>query len=249
MSESVLLCVDHVSKRFFSTPAVTNISFCIQENEIFGLVGPNGAGKTTTLRMIATLLRPDEGRIEICGVDIADRPDDARRFLSYLPEDAGVYRNLTGHQYLMFIARFFGDAQKAKEIAEVGAQISDLGPRLLDRISTYSKGMTRKLVIARALMVRPRLAILDEPASGLDLVSALSIREQIRKAASYGAVLLSSHNLFEVESLCHRVALVYEGRIAACGTPKELRQQTGKNTLEEAFLEMIRHFQHVQKKA
>lgn len=249
MSESVLLCVDNVSKRFSHTSVVTNISFCIQENEIFGLVGPNGAGKTTTLRMIATLLRPDAGRIEMCGVDIATGPDDARRFLSYLPEDAGVYRNLTGFEYLMFIARFFGNAKRAKEIAEVGAQISDLGPRLFDRVSTYSKGMTRKLVIARALMVRPRLAILDEPTSGLDVVSAVSVREQIRTAASYGAVLLSSHNLFEVESLCHRVALVYEGRIVACGMPKKLRQQTGKNTLEEVFLEMMRHLQHVQKKA
>lgn len=240
-SSEKLLEVSDICKHFSKKKAVTGISFSIRENEIFGLVGPNGAGKTTTLRMVATLLKPDAGQIELCGVDVAAHPDEARRFLSYLPEDAGVYRNLTGWQYLEFIARFFGDARKAREIAELGADMSGLGERLHDRVSTYSKGMTRKLVIARALMARPRLAILDEPASGLDLVSAMAVRERIREAAVHGAVLLSSHNLFEVESLCHRVALVYEGRIAACGTPEELRRQTGRATLEEAFLELVRN--------
>ncbi len=241
MSESspILLDLHDVSKRFARRQAVSGISLSIRENEIFGLVGPNGAGKTTTLRMVATLLKPDSGRITLCGVDAIARPDEVRRFLSYLPEDAGVYRNLTGRQYLRFIARFFGDARQAEEIAKFGAHLSGLEARLDDRVSTYSKGMTRKLVIARALMAQPKLAILDEPASGLDLISALAVRERIREAAAHGSVLLSSHNLFEVETLCHRVALVHEGRIAACGTPAELRQDTGTDSLEKAFLALL----------
>jgi len=235
-----LLLVDDIHKIFHKTQAVRGVSFEIRPHEIFGLVGPNGAGKTTTLRMIAALLRPSSGTIRFDGKDTALDPDAFRPHISYLPEDAGVYKNLTGHQYLEFIARFFVDREPAAAIAARGAEMTGLGQRLSSRVSTYSKGMTRKLVIARALMVRPQLAILDEPTSGLDVISAIAVRERIRAAAEHGSVLLSSHNLLEVENLCHRIAFLFAGTIIECGTPDELRAKYDRRTIEEVFLHLVR---------
>ena len=235
-----VLDVDDIHKIFLKNRAVRGVSFQIRKNEIFGLVGPNGAGKTTTLRMIATLLRPSSGTIRFDGKDTAVDPDAFRPFISYLPEDAGVYKNLTGLQYLDFIAHFFRDREPAAEIAARGAEMTGLGERLSSRVSSYSKGMTRKLVIARALMVRPQLAILDEPTSGLDVISARVVRERIRDAAAFGSVLLSSHNLLEVENLCHRIAFMFAGTIIECGTPDELRTKYERTTMEEVFLHLIR---------
>jgi ABC-2 type transport system ATP-binding protein len=235
-----MLLVDDIHKVFHKNRAVRGVSFEIRKNEIFGLVGPNGAGKTTTLRMIATLLRPSSGTIRFDGKDTAADPDAFRSFISYLPEDAGVYKNLTGHQYLEFIARFFADREPPAVIAARGAEMTGLGERLSSRVSSYSKGMTRKLVIARALMIRPQLAILDEPTSGLDVVSAMVVRERIREAAGFGSVLLSSHNLLEVENLCDRIAFLFGGTIIECGTPQELRTKYERRTIEEVFLHLIR---------
>lgn len=235
-----LLQVLDVHKVFHKTHAVRGVSFEIRPHEIFGLVGPNGAGKTTTLRMIATLLRPSSGVIRFEGRDTAADPDGFRPHISYLPEDAGVYKNLTGRQYLDFIARFFADREDPAVIAGRGTEMTGLGERLSSRVSGYSKGMTRKLVIARALMVRPQLAILDEPTSGLDVLSAMAVRERIRAATGHGSVLLSSHNLLEVETLCDRVAFMFAGTIIDCGTPAELRERHDKRTLEEVFLHLIR---------
>jgi len=244
-----LLEVGDVHKSFHKTHAVRGVTFEIRENEIFGLVGPNGAGKTTTLRMIATLLRPTSGVIRFQGKDTAADPDAFRPHISYLPEDAGVYKNLTGRQYLDFIARFFADREDPAVIAARGAEMTGLGDRLASRVSGYSKGMTRKLVIARALMVRPQLAILDEPTSGLDVISAMAVRERIREATSHGAVLLSSHNLLEVETLCDRVAFVFAGGVIDHGTPAELLGRHGKRTLEEVFLHLIRDGHRPETKA
>ena len=235
-----LLEVDHIHKLFHKTRAVRGVSFEIRPNEIFGLVGPNGAGKTTTLRMIAALLRPSSGTIRFDGKDTAIDPDAFRPYISYLPEDAGVYKNLTGTQYLEFIARFFGDREPVAVITARGAEMTGLGERLSSRVSSYSKGMTRKLVIARALMVRPQLAILDEPTSGLDVIPAMVVRERIREAAGFGSVLLSSHNLLEVENLCDRIAFLFSGTIIECGTPEELRAKYGRKTIEEVFLHLVR---------
>ncbi len=233
------LCVQNLSKSFLGNLAVSDVSFTIEPNEVFGLIGPNGAGKTTTLRMIASLLRPGSGTIRFGDLDAVTDCDAYRQVISYLPEDAGVYRNLTGMQYLTFIARFFEAREPVADIVKRGVEICGLQDRLHSRVATYSKGMTRKLVIARALMVRPQLAILDEPTSGLDVISATMVRGRIRDAAGHGAVLLSSHNLLEVEQLCQKVAFLLRGRVLDCGSPEQLREKYGKKTLEEIFLHLF----------
>ncbi len=176
---------------------------------------------------------------------VGGEADEVRRIISYLPEEAGgAYKNLTGYEYLDFMARLYAkDEEKARKMLKLGVELSGLGgERLHDKVSTYSKGMTRKLLIARALMVKPRLAILDEPASGLDIVNAYTIRQTIRRFARKEGVtfLLSSHNMLEVEFLCDRVALINEGgRIVEVGTPEELKERYDARNLEEVFMRAV----------
>ncbi|KUH33462.1 multidrug ABC transporter ATP-binding protein [Thermococcus celericrescens] len=232
----------NLEKDYGKVKALKGISFSISEGEIFGLIGPNGAGKSTTLKILSTLLKPTGGSAKIDGHDVVREADRVREIISYLPEEAGAYKNLTGYEYLQFMARLYSkDDERAREMLELGVELSGLGERLHDKVSTYSKGMTRKLLIARALMVKPKLAILDEPASGLDIVNAYEIRQTIRRFARTEGVtfLLSSHNMLEVEFLCDRVAMIAGGRIVELGTPKELKDKYGAENLEEVFMTAV----------
>ncbi|HEC82394.1 MAG TPA: ABC transporter ATP-binding protein [Thermoplasmatales archaeon] len=228
--------VNNLVKRYGKIEAVKGISFKVEEGEIFGLIGPNGAGKTTTLRIIATLLQITEGEVKIFEYDLKKDADEIRKIISYLPEDAGAYKNLTGREYLRFIAGFFD----GEEIVERGIKIADLGRRIDDKIETYSKGMTRRLLVARALMNSPKLAILDEPTTGLDVINAQEIRKIIQKIAKDGTtVLLSSHNMLEIEFLCDKIALINEGKIIEEGNPEELKGKYSARNIEEVFTEVV----------
>ena len=232
----------NLEKDYGKVKALKGVSFSIDEGEIFGLIGPNGAGKSTTLKILSTLLKPTGGTAKIAGHDVVKDASKVRELISYLPEEAGAYKNLTGKEYLEFMAKLYAkDEAKAREMLKLGMELSGLGERLNDKISTYSKGMARKLLIARALMVRPKLAILDEPASGLDIVNAYAIRQMIRRFAREEGVtfLLSSHNMLEVEYLCHRVALINRGQIIEVGTPKELKDKYSAENLEEVFMTAV----------
>ncbi len=232
-----VLKTQNITKSYGSITALQGVSFDIYRGEIFALIGPNGAGKTTCLRIIATLLKPDTGDAWIAGKSVIEEAESVRSFITYLPEDAGAYKNMTGIDYLHFMASmYFDDSNKIKEAVELAAEIANLGDRLKSKIGTYSKGMTRKLLLARALMVKPLLAILDEPTSGLDVINALEIRRIIRKFAEQGmTVLLSSHNMLEVEFLSDRVAIIDRGKILESGKPDELKEKHSANNLEEVF--------------
>ena len=235
--------IDNLHKRFGDVKALDGLSFTVKPREIYGLIGPNGAGKTTALRILATLIKPSAGSAKIFGLDVEKNPDEVRRIISYLPEEAGAYKNLSGMEYLEFMAAFyFTNREEAKKSIWEAAEISGLGERLKDKVKTYSKGMTRRLLIARALMMKPRLVILDEPTSGLDIMHARHIRRIIQNyVKEHGVtVLLSSHNMLEVEFLCSRVALMNEGRILIEGTPSEIISRYGVDNLEEAFMEATR---------
>jgi len=218
--------------------ALDGISFSIRPGEIFGLIGPNGSGKTTTLRILATLLRPNGGTATVFGLDVTRKPKAVRRLISYLPEDAGAYKNLSGIQYLKFMAAFYArDAKGRDQMIEQAMKIANLGFRIQNKVKTYSKGMTRKLLLARALMMRPKLAILDEPTSGLDVTNSMELRQRIKEFARQGTtVLLSSHNMLEVEFLSGRVAMLCKGRIIETGTPDGLKEKYQARNLEEAFI-------------
>jgi len=229
-------------KQFGNIRALDGVSFYIKQGEIFGLIGPNGAGKTTTLRTISTLILPTSGSVEIFGLDAVSQPAEVRKIISYLPEEAGAYPNLSGNEYLEFMAKFNTKSQKElHETIEEAARISGLGERLKDKTKTYSKGMKRRLLVARALMTRPKLAVLDEPASGLDVLHAYHVREIIKTYVKQhsGTVLLSSHNMLEVEYLCDRVALVNKGKIVVEGKSDELKKKYQSQNLEEVFAKVV----------
>lgn len=233
--------VKNLVKNYGDLKAVKGINFNINQGEIFGLIGPNGAGKTTTLRIISTLITITSGKIIIMGIDLEEKPDMIRKIISYLPEDAGAYKNLTGKAYLEFIANFY-ESEKAKKMAERGIEISDLKERINDKVDTYSKGMKRRLLVGRALMTDPKFAILDEPTSGLDVNNAQEIRNIIKNTAKKGTtVLLSSHNMLEVEYLCDRIALIDKGLIVEEGKPKDLMEKYKAKNIEEVFIKVVRN--------
>lgn len=238
------LIVRDVHKRYGDHEAVKGISFNIREGEIFGLIGPNGAGKTTTLRMISTLLKISSGTIEVCGYDVANESDAVREVICYLPEDAGAYKEMTGRKYLNFMAGFFTSGDEKKEMVRKAMEIADLGDRIDSKVDTYSKGMMRRLLIARAIMPSPKFAILDEVTSGLDVVNACEIRDIIRDIADSGVtILLSSHNMHEVEALCDRIAMINGGRIILSGTPEEMKAKYGARDLEEVFIKAVKEME------
>lgn len=230
--------VKDLVKRYKNFTAVRGISFEIREGEIFGLIGPNGAGKTTTLRIIATLLRPTSGEVSVFGYDITKDAEKIRALISYLPEEAGAYKDMTGIEYLKFMAEVYGiDDSSALDKA---IEIADLGPDIYNKVGTYSKGMTRKLLLARALMTAPKLAILDEPTSGLDVINAVRIRNIIKNERNRGTTfLISSHNMLEVAYLCDRVAIIHKGRIFEVGSPEELMRKYDVDNLEEVFQRVV----------
>jgi ABC-2 type transport system ATP-binding protein len=236
---SIAVNARNLVKQFGNIRALDNLSFNIQQGEIFGIIGPNGAGKTTTLRIVSTLILPTSGTMTIFDLDAVKQAGEVRKIISYLPEESGVYPNLSGYEYLRFMAKFSKlDIEKA--VAEA-AEISGLGDRLKDKAKTYSKGMKRRLLVARALMTKPKLAVLDEPASGLDVLHAYHVRQIIKNyVKEHGTtVLLSSHNMLEVEYLCDRVALLNKGKIVVDGKPAELKNKYQSQNLEEVFAKVI----------
>ncbi|WEL20281.1 ABC transporter ATP-binding protein [Halorhabdus sp. BNX81] len=237
MAESAVT-VSELEKRYGDVQALRDVSFTVEPGEIYGLVGPNGAGKSTTLRTLATLLTVGGGDVTVFGTGVEAEPNEVRKRIRYLPEDAGSYDNLTGRQYLEFVADFYSDSPTA--LVDRGVEIADLGDRIGSKTSEYSKGMTRKLLLASTIMTEPDLAILDEPTSGLDVENARAIRDIIKDfPGTDRSVLLSSHNMLEVEYLCDRIGLLNEGEIVAEGPPAELVERYGVENLEEAFLEAV----------
>jgi ABC-2 type transport system ATP-binding protein len=241
-SVSIAVEAKNVIKDFGSVRALDGLSFQIKEDEIFGLIGLNGAGKTTALRITSTLLLPTSGTITVFGYDVVKEASEVRNLISYLPEEAGAYKNLSGFEYLRFMASFrTSDKSEIQGLVDAAAEISGLGDRLKDKVKGYSKGMKRRLLVARALMTKPKLAILDEPNSGLDVLHSVHVRTLIKRYAKEQGVtvLLSSHNMLEVEYLCDRVALVDKGKVVLEGSPDELKSKYKALNLEEVFGEVV----------
>mgnify|MGYP001626226005 CR=1 FL=1 len=239
---SKVVSVREVVKNFGKVRALDKVSVEIGEGLIFGLIGPNGAGKTTLLRILATLLKQDEGSVKVFGYDLPENRALVRNLISYLPEDAGLYSRLTGWENLYYYAMlYYGKTAKALEVARAGARISGLSEQDLNRkTSEYSKGMIRRVAIARTLMIGSKLVILDEPTSGLDVFSAYAIRKILKEYSKSNSVtiILSSHNMIEVEDLCDEVALINRGRIIVQGSPRDLIHAYNSKNLEEVFISL-----------
>ncbi|MHC3128491.1 MAG: ABC transporter ATP-binding protein [Candidatus Bathyarchaeota archaeon] len=239
---SVAVEAKDLTKVFGSVRALDGLNFRIEEGEIFGLIGLNGAGKTTALRIASTLLLPTSGTVTVFGHNVVEEASDVRNLISYLPEEAGAYKNLSGLEYLKFMASFRAKNKEAvQNVVKVASEISGLGERLKDKVKGYSKGMKRRLLVARALMTKPKLAVLDEPTSGLDVLHSVHVRTIIKQYVKEHRVtiLLSSHNMLEVEYLCDRVVLLDKGRTVVEGSPAELKTRYNAVNLEEVFGEVV----------
>ena len=208
--------VRHLSHRFGTFDVLKDVSFDVEEGEIFGFIGPNGAGKTTTIRILATLLEPMAGRVEINGVDVTTSPDEVRRIIGYMPDHAGVYERITVREYL----EFFADAFRVRGMRVVDAvlDLTDIGPLSDKLVATLSKGQKQRLQLARILLHDPKVLILDEPASDLDPRARIEIRALLSELRALGkTVLLSSHILTELADVCTSVGILERGRMVLTG--------------------------------
>ena len=239
---AIVLDVQGLTKQYTKVLAANQVSFQIGEGEIFALIGPNGAGKTTTIRMIATLLQPTAGDAVVAGCSVVKDPAKVRECITYLPDEAGAYKNMTGKGYLKFMASIFTtDRKQADACVQRAVEMCGLGDRLNEKIGTYSRGMIRKLLLSRAVMTRPRLAILDEPTSGLDVINALEIRKMILRLAREEGMsfLLSSHNMLEIEYVSDRVGIISGGQLMVTVEAEELKNRYGAANLEEVFERVV----------
>ncbi|MEX2430597.1 MAG: ABC transporter ATP-binding protein [Dehalococcoidia bacterium] len=234
---------DDLHKRFGPVAAVDGVSFSICKQEIFGLLGPNGAGKTTTIRMLSTVLAPDEGDVTVGGHSVRRQPDDVRQLIGVCPQEMALYEELSAMDNLVFFGRMAGhNGSGAKERARVQLEMVGLEDRASGKVAKFSGGMKRRVNLAVALMGNPALLFLDEPTVGIDPQSRNHIFETILHLRDQGmTVLYTTHYMEEAERLCDRIGIMDHGQLIALGTPQELKAKVGdpaKVTLEEVFLQL-----------
>ncbi|HEU4374377.1 MAG TPA: ABC transporter ATP-binding protein [Telluria sp.] len=233
------LRLTNLSKNF-GRPAVDRLDLAVRRGELYALLGPNGAGKTTTLRMVAGLLAPDAGQIEIFGIDLAAQPAAAKQQMAYLPDDPMLYAKLKPTEYLEFVAGLWGiEAADAEPRARRLLDWLDLTKHAHELTEGFSRGMKQKLALAGALIHEPQLLILDEPLTGLDAAAARQVKDLLLEhVRGGGTVVLTTHILEVAERLAQRIGIIQHGRLIAQGTLDELRGEAGGATLEDVFLQL-----------
>jgi ABC-2 type transport system ATP-binding protein len=237
---TLMLELRAVTKRYSGIPAVRNVSFVARAGEVTGYLGLNGSGKSTTLKMITGLIEPSEGEILFRGQRVERDPIAFRQIIGYVPEEPHLYPHLTGREYLEMVGHLRGlpEGPLAQKIDGFLGLLSLYQDRYVP-ISSYSKGMRQKVLLIAALLHNPDLILLDEPFSGLDVNSALVLRDLIRELAGRGKVVLfSSHDLEIVERVCSRVVILHQGRIVANDSIEQLRALMSLPTLEEIFSQL-----------
>lgn len=226
--------VSHLSKKYGTHPAIEDLSFTVGDGQIFGLLGPNGAGKSTIMNILTGYLAPTSGEVKVAGFSLPEQAQQAKACVGYLPEQPPLYPEMTVQEYLDFAAELKGIKKKAdrKEQVRKAARRTGLEEVLPRLIRSLSKGYRQRVGIAAALLGTPKVIILDEPTVGLDPAQMIEIRSLIRDLGKTHTVILSSHILSEVQSVCDRVLIIAHGKLVAQGTPEELAAQlTAKGTI------------------
>lgn len=240
-----MIVVEELTKRFplpggSSLLAVNRLSFAVQAGEVYGLLGPNGAGKTTTLRMILGLLSPTSGEASIAGFGSGTHPDEVKRRVGYVSANAGLYHGLTVREMLLFFADLYAvsDDAAASELERL-VQLVGLKDILDRRCANLSTGQRQRVTLARALIHRPPVMLLDEPTLGLDVLGTQIVIEYIELLRAEGkAVILTTHHLDDAERLCTRFGLMHQGELVSEGSLAELRERTGCCNLTDMFLKL-----------
>jgi ABC-2 type transport system ATP-binding protein len=237
-----MIKVTNLVKRYGSFTAVNSINLEVPRGELFGFLGPNGAGKTTTLRMIAGILRPTSGSVEICGIDLLSNPIRAKSTLGFIPDRPFIYEKLTGMEFLRFVAGLYNqDGPAIEHRARELLALFDLEQWRDELVESYSHGMRQKLIISSAFVHRPEVIVVDEPMVGLDPKAARILKDLFREYTNRGhTVMMSTHTLEVAEAMCDRIGIIQGGVIRACGTMQELRAsaETGTMGLEDIFLRL-----------
>jgi ABC-2 type transport system ATP-binding protein len=225
-----------VTKLYLDFPAVKNLNLEVMDGEIMGIIGHNGAGKSTTLKMIVGLISPTSGTIEIMGRDMARESTRVKQSIGFLPEESSLYANMTVAEYLLFFAELYQvpnrQARERMDLLLDGLKLADLN----QLTGELSKGMKRKVAIARTLLHDPQLLVLDEPNAGLDPLTSFFIIDYLKGLREQGkTILLSAHNLFHVEYICDRVAILKDGELIVCSTMEAMRASLGRREYELIF--------------
>jgi ABC-2 type transport system ATP-binding protein len=237
-----MLELQHLYRSFRSIPAIEDVSFKVAPGEIVGFLGPNGAGKSTTVKIITGMLRPNDGRVLFNGTDIRKDMVAFRSILGYVPEEAHLYSYLSGLEYLQLVGRLRGLSEELIEAKATGLlRLLSLDSWQYSPISSYSKGMRQRVLIAASLLHDPELLIFDEPLSGLDVVSGRLFKDLLELLAAEGkAILYISHVLEVVEQVCNRVIVIAKGRILADARPSDLSSLMSLPNLESVFAQLVR---------
>lgn len=231
-----------VSKSFGGLKAVNGLSLSIEPGEIRGLLGPNGSGKSTTMKIIMGMLKPDSGKINVCGVDVRSKPVEARKNIGYVPETPFLYEYLSASEYLDLVGVAYGlDRAERKKRAGELLQALQMDKHVGEVMSGFSQGMRQKIALISALMHKPKVLILDEPLNGLDPRSARIVKEILHRLADEGvSILFSTHVLEIADAICSKITIISNGSTIAEGTSQEIKTLAGLkgSTLEDVFLKL-----------
>ncbi len=240
MGKESLISVNNIYKSYKRRKALKDISFDVNEGEVLGIIGPNGAGKTTLISLLATINKPEAGKISFRGADIIDQPDSIRTHLGYVPQETALYPMLTAYENLDFWGGIYGleKSLKSKRIENV-LKLLKLYDRKNDKVKTFSGGMKKRLNIAASLLHEPDILIMDEPTAGVDLLSRATIAELIKSIKQAGnTIIITSHHIDELEVLCDRILVLLEGSLLYSGSVKDILNSAAADNLEQLMLKL-----------
>jgi ABC-2 type transport system ATP-binding protein len=237
-----MIKLTNLTKKYSNIVAVDNLNLHILKGEIFGFIGPNGAGKTTTIKMLGGILEPTSGKIEICGIDIKDEPESAKRKIGFIPDRPYLYEKLTGMEFLKFTADLYNvDEEVFEKESQDSLNMFSLSDWSDELIESYSHGMKQRLIMAAALIHSPDVIVVDEPMVGLDPLAIKMVKELFRRLAAEGVtIFMSTHTLKVAEEVCDRIGIIHKGSMIAAGTISDLKDkaQSAEADLEEVFIKL-----------
>jgi len=237
-----MIHLENLTKKYGEFTAVSNLSLSIPKGEIFGFIGPNGAGKTTTIKMMGGIMDPTSGSIDICGINMKDEPEKAKRNIGFIPDRPYLYEKLTGNEFLRFIGNLYDvDDSSFAARAEEKLNMFSLLAWADELIESYSHGMKQRLVMAAALLHDPEVIIVDEPMVGLDPVAVRMVKDLFKHLSGQGlTIFMSTHTLKVAEDVCDRIGIIHKGVVIATGTTDDLKKKSllADADLEDAFIKL-----------